>query len=550
MASSNLGAYSGEQSAPFRFDASRAVPPENKEGVGWRLQLLVFFIAAAAVVSRRPDALFNPQFFAEDGSVWYANAYTIGWLTSLFHSQNGYFQTLPRLAASLALLAPFRYAPLVMNLTGISFQVLPVNLLLSWRCSNWAPLSVRAFMAVAYIALPNTLELNASVEEGQWHLALAACMLVLARTPKTLTWRVFDLTIILLSGFTGPFCILLLPVTLIFWWFRREFFPLVIAGVLAVAAVIQLSAILQTGAATRPKVGLGATPKLFLELLSGRVYLGALLGRNSLSAHSNLFILGIIALLATAILIYCVMRASLELKLFILFAALIFAVSLISPMVSLTVPQWQVLREAIGIRYWFFPMLAFAWALLWCVREGNIGIVRIAALCGLTCMIIGISRDWSYPPYPDFRFPEYARQFETAAPGTIVDMPIYPPGWVLRLIKKAPLCSALPVGSIDQPAPNSQLAGSTVVSGWVIGSAPVQQVSILVDRVPMQFSSPSLLRPDVDRIYPQSPNKEKGWTAVLEVSRISPGKHELEARAHEANGCEADFYIVPIERVK
>ena len=358
MASSDL------QANPFRFPASSAKLPESRAGIGWRLQLLVFLIAAAAVVSRRPDALFNPQFFGEDGTVWYANAYTLGWFHSLFLSQNGYFQTLPRLAAALALLAPLHYAPLIMNLIGITFQVLPVNLLLSWRCSNWAPLSARAFMAVLYVALPNTMELNASVEEGQWHLALAACMLVLARRPeKTWNWRIFDLAIILLSGVTGPFCILLLPIALVFWWLRREPFRLVVIGTLVVSICIQLSALLQTAAATRPKVGLGATPKIFLELLGGQVYLGALLGRNSFRRHDNVAVLAMVVLLATAILVYCLIKASLEMKLFLSFAVLAFAASLASPMVSWTVPQWRVLREAGGIRYWFFPMLAFIWAL-------------------------------------------------------------------------------------------------------------------------------------------------------------------------------------------
>ncbi len=551
MALPHLKASHQGQSNPFRFSANFADQPAGRDGLGWRWQLAVFFIAVVVIVSRRPDALFNPQFFAEDGTVWFANAYTMGWLQSLFHSQNGYFQTLPRLAASLALAAPLRYAPLIMNLIGIAFQVLPVSLLLSWRCSNWAPISVRAFMAFAYLALPNTVELDASVEEGQWHLALAACMIVLARAPgKSLAWKLFDITVILLSGFTGPFCILLLPVALIFWWFRREPFRLVLAGAIAIPAVIQLSAILQSAEATRPRVGLGATPKLFIELLAGQVYLGAILGRNTLHAYSNPFMLAIVALLATAILIYCALNASLELRLFILFALMVFTVSLHSPMVSLTVPQWQILREAGAIRYWFFPMLAFVWALIWCAREGNIGVVRFGAGAGLMFMLVGVTRDWSYPAYTDFNFAAHAKQFEAAAPGTSISLPIYPDGWALRLTKKAPLCKSLPIGFIDQPAINARLIGPTVVTGWAVGYAPVQQIKILVDHVPVQVAKLTLVRPDIDRLYPASPDKQKGWTTLIDTSRLSPGSHQITARAHESDGCEADFFVLPVQSAK
>ena len=154
-------------SAPLGADFSAFNQPSTlnlSAGLTWKLQIFIFLIAAAAIVSRRPDAILNPQFFGEDGPVWFGQAYSFGWFSSLLHSQNGYFQTLPRLAAAIALLAPLRFAPLVMNLIGITFQVLPVTVLLSSRCAKWAPLSVRGFMAVLYIALPNSMELNVTVE--------------------------------------------------------------------------------------------------------------------------------------------------------------------------------------------------------------------------------------------------------------------------------------------------------------------------------------------------------------------------------------------------
>jgi hypothetical protein len=536
-------------SAPLGAGFTKSTPAGNlnlSESISWQLQLLVFSIAAVAVISRRPDALSNPQFFGEDGPVWFGQAYAFGWLTSLLHSQNGYFQTLPRLAASIALLVPLRFAPLVMNLIGIAFQVLPVNILLSSRCSAWAPLKIRTFMAIAYLALPNTMELNITVEEGQWHLALLACMLVLAHVPRNFKWRIFDVAIFLLCGVSGPFCLMLLPIAVIFWWLRRgpwRFIPIII---FAATSAIQLSAIVQSGAATRPKVGLGATPQLFTRLLGGQVYLGALLGQHSLSAHKNIILLAVVAVFGTAILVYCFIKTGTELKLFILFAVLVFAASLRSPMVSLTVPQWQVLRDSVGIRYFFFPMLAFAWALIWCAGVNRVGPVRIAAGLALACMVIGILRDWEFPPYTNFHFQERARQFANAAPGTFMSIPIYPDGWMLRLTKKNPACRSLPVGSIEQPPQNAHVSGIVGVSGWVSGMEPIRQVSIYVDHSLMQSTKPRLKRPDVDQTYPQSPVKEKGWGTAIDLSKIAPGQHEIEARAFGEGACEADIAVVAV----
>ena len=410
-----------------------------REGIGWRMQLFVFAIAFAAVVSRRPDALFNPQFFAEDGALWYHDAYMFGWLAPLFQPYVGYFATLPRLVASPALLVPLRFAPLLMNLAGLVLQVLPVNILLSARCRNWAPISVRAFMAVIYIALPNTRELEATITDAHWHLALLACLLVLACVPRTVPWQIFDSGVILLSGLSGPFCIIMLLVAAVFWWFRRERRRLVAIGALSITAFIQLSAIILTMAGTlRERSTLGATPELFLKLFGGQIYLGALIGERSSPTHKSDLLLAALALSGTALVVYCLLKAPLEIKLFVCFTFLVFAASLRNPCCTLdpNARMWELLQDAGGVRYWFFPMLGFAWALVWCLTSSKNILFQGAAGLGFLAMTFGIALDWEYPAYTDFHFHDHASRFDAADPGTSVTIPINPDGWVMNLTKK------------------------------------------------------------------------------------------------------------------
>lgn len=552
MPPTNLGSQAQAKPRPSKRFVFEAKPAQitSPDGLGWKSQVLVFLAAAVLIVSRRPDAVLNPQFFGEDGAIWFPDAYMFGWMSSLVHSQNGYFQTLPRLVSALALLVPFRFAPLLLNLVGIAVQILPVNIILSARCRVWAPISVRALMAVAYIGLPNTRELNAAIEEGQWHLALAACILVLACVPASKAWRIFDLCVIVLSGFSGPFSVLLLPVAIVFWWFRRNRWRLTIICSITITSIIQLSALIQSATATRPRIALGATRSLFVKLLAGQVYLGALLGETSAPTQYSDRILGIAALLGTAITVYCLIKARLEFKLFVGFAFLVFAASLRNPMVSMTVPQWQVLRDSPGIRYWFFPMLGFTWALIWCLTASRNWVMRSLAIAGSFALMVGISRDWQYPPYTDFHFQQHAKQFESAAPGTLATIPILPDGWFMRLTKRAPFCRTMPIGRIDQPAAGIGLGDSAAVGGWVAGAEPVQRVAVFVDGKPAGSGKPSLVRPDVDSFYPQSPIREKGWSTVLDLSKIPPGPHEITARAIEANGCDAEFDALPIEHMK
>jgi hypothetical protein len=53
----------------------------------------VFLLSCIIIISRRPDMIFRPQFWAEDGIVWFAQAYNEGWRHALFRTQVGYFQT-------------------------------------------------------------------------------------------------------------------------------------------------------------------------------------------------------------------------------------------------------------------------------------------------------------------------------------------------------------------------------------------------------------------------------------------------------------------------
>ncbi len=118
-------------------------------------------VAAFLVIfSRRPDAILNAQFFAEDGKLWYADAYRFG-LRSLLFPADGYLHTVARLTALVTLIFPFSIAPLVMNLCAITFQALPVNVFLSSRFST-ITLSTRLLAGFLYLALPNTDEINAN----------------------------------------------------------------------------------------------------------------------------------------------------------------------------------------------------------------------------------------------------------------------------------------------------------------------------------------------------------------------------------------------------
>jgi hypothetical protein len=124
------------------------------------------------------------------------------------------------------------------------------------------------------------------------------------------------------------------------------------------------------------------------------------------------------------------------LRFLIIFAALIFCASLISPQASATDPQWQILGlPGVGGRYWFIPMLAFISALGWMVRGSGSLKPRLIALTILASMVVGIVSDWHHPPYADLNFRSHAQRFEASPTGTEIVIPINPPGWYMSVTR-------------------------------------------------------------------------------------------------------------------
>ncbi len=405
------------------------------DGLGWREQGWVFFFAAAAIAIREPDMLVNPQFYAEGGT-WYAEAYNLGWAHALFLTAGGYFQVFLRLVAGLSLLAPLQYAPLFMNLCGILLQALPVTILLSSRCSRWGPPGARLLMAAVYVALPNAGEIHVVLTNAQWHLALVACLLALASPPRRWRWKVFDAGVLLLCGLTGPFCMVLLPVAGIFWWKRRQGWSGILCGLLAVTSLVQATVLLRSGWQERVQGPLGATPLLLAKILAGQIYAGALIGQNGFASDAGIPALAAVVLVGTSLLCWCVLKGGWELRLFILFSAMLLAAALRSPLIAGPQPQWELLATVTGGRYWFFPMLAVLWSLVWCATRSAFKPCQVFGLIGLTAMLWGVVNDWKYAPFPDEHFPRYVKEFAAAPPGTPVTIPICPHGFNIRLIKR------------------------------------------------------------------------------------------------------------------
>ena len=343
------------------------------------LHAIVFLLGFLIVFSRRPDAILNAQFWAEDGKYWYADAYSFGW-HSLVMPEAGYLHLLPRLAALLSLLFPLAIAPLVMNLCAIVFQIFPVNLFLSSRFGSIA-LETRLFSCLLYLAVPNSFEIHANATNIQWHFALIGCMVLLSQPQINLTVgrQIFDLAALALVSLDSPVGMLLIPIAGIVWWQRKDNPSKWSILALIPGSLLQIMVILFS--TSRRPASNGASLARLTSILGGQVFLSSILGKNTFVRFyfvqhlSYLFVIeAISAAIGLAVIIYALCCAPKELKLFILFAALVLSMALRRPLASLggEYQQWELMQvPGMSNRYYFLPMLAFLASLIWMLYHNS-----------------------------------------------------------------------------------------------------------------------------------------------------------------------------------
>lgn len=414
--------------------------PEPRTQLRLWQHCVLFLAACALVVSRQPDAVFHAQFYAEGGHVFFADAYNLGWWRALFMAHTGYYQTMQRLSASVALLFPLSLAPLVINCIAVSFQALPVNLLLSSRASAWGSLRFRALLAAMYLVVPNAWEVTCRIPDTQFLLCLSALILLVVPTACSRAARVFDLCILLLSGLSGPFCMPLLLIALYLAFNDRDRWRWVRAGTLAVTVLAQVWALLVVDPHGHANRALGASSSLLMRIFGGQIVSTAFLGANSISQMPGavpLIFLTCLALAGTALVVICFVGSPRPMRLFLLFTAMLLLASLLSPSGAVpdSVSSWQRLATpGSGIRYWFMPTIALAWSLIWGVQQPRPILKGISAGL-LFVMCFGIAREWRHHPAADQHFAENVSRFEAAPAGATIVIPIDPPGWNMTLVK-------------------------------------------------------------------------------------------------------------------
>ncbi len=409
--------------------------PDN--GLRWWAFLLLIVLITAAVISRRPDLVTQPQFWGDE-STWFSEAYATGALHSLVHPQAGYLCVASKIPLFVALHVPAVEAPAVFDFYTIGIQVLLASFLLTARLAHVAGFGARLVLCFLWIGVPNSAELD-SLNNTQWMLAVLAALILFSSAPKTVPGRVFDVVCMALISVTGPFCVLLFPIGCVLWFMRRSQWTVVLTSILGAGCLMQAVTLFRS---LPPCTPVEVLNPLGMRVVAGQLFLFGSLDGGNIVPHAPLLSLGA-AELATVIAIggilvagYAVWKGPLELKLFVSFACLVF-VSVTRRLHCDPGWNWQAMMDpAFAVRYWYIPRLAILAILVWLLGRNQRIWIRSMALAAIVCIASAAFTHWKYAALTNYDWPRYAHLLERAPRGTIVSIPVNPPGWKIAVVKR------------------------------------------------------------------------------------------------------------------
>jgi len=402
-----------------------------------------FAVIAAILILRRPDAVLNPQFWAEDALIFFKDALLHPFADTVFRPYAGYLHVIPRLiAAATVRTIPATWAPAAFNDAAILlaagslwlFSLPRFRFLLD---SDWARFFACCLVAVAHpgVEIINTLA------NAHWYLTLAALLLLVM--PASGRWEAAAIAMALaLISLSAPLCLLLMPLALYMTQRRNRGAARFGAATIVVVCGVQVCVAARIAA---PSVGLNlelAGVGLWTVDFLRCEFLYLLLGRpaaQSLCTNVMPASWGLSAVLLAALLMVLwrknpAARRGAE--------GLAWAVCLgwmILPFLMRRLAETRVEQllysngEPVGTRYLFLPYCLLVFLIARAIaelRDGGRAARAAGHALGVTLVLAAATGGLRAKAFEDYK---WRKEVRAARRGGPIAISVNPPGWTLEM---------------------------------------------------------------------------------------------------------------------
>ena len=227
-------------------------------------------LAVALVVAgwRRPAAFFNAQFWAEDGSVFFTQAASLG-TKALTLPHAGYQHLLQRIVAQLAAPLPLVWMPTLFVVATVVIWSGVVLAIFSPRVGARWPMA----MVAALVLLPSDNELWFNLTNVQWTTALLVPLGLVAKDAKSWGERGAEVGGALLVGLTGVFSIVAAPLFVVRALIRRTMAAGIVAAAWVLAGSLQWMTVQAEGSSPAGSLPMGQSLVITGKRVFGTLFL-------------------------------------------------------------------------------------------------------------------------------------------------------------------------------------------------------------------------------------------------------------------------------------
>lgn len=377
---------------------------------------IICTLAMVCVISiiRKPSNIILPQFWAEDGCVFFAQARVLGWM-SLLQPHTTYFVLYQRAIAYLATFFPVSWSPAIYGYCSL-FAVIGVATycLLSRIPNQW-----KVPFALAITLVPNCWEIWLNLTNAQWTIAILLLILIIQDPPTHYLQEVIDFILLLLAGLTGPYIIFFSPLFFARFFTQKHCFRYNVFLCLLMTVILAIH-YHRIQSVPHPSLTGGWNRNLHyyinefgydlpVGLFFGRI--GDYLPRIGLVFAIPYIVIGMLGI--------AFLQKGRKTFLFLFLAAIsIFAAALIKA-TSLG-DEWE-LR---GTRYSYLPYLCLIWCFIILCYDTNPWLRKLGAV-SLFFVVLSTVSTFRMAPLPDLHWKDYAKIIEA---GEATRVPINPGG--------------------------------------------------------------------------------------------------------------------------
>ncbi len=187
----------------------------------------------------------NPRFYAEEGRVYFANAYRHGTWQTLLAPHQGYYSLWTNLSTLIsAKLFPLHTAPLITQLAGLFSIAITLSIITSSQLRILAGLRTKLLVALAVVLVDGGDGLVLTSLSAQFHFGIVGLILMAELFEQESTQRPLMITLLVLTlaALSSPLVCLLFPFFLVAFFNNRTRLSRLSLTIIVICAFLQFIA--------------------------------------------------------------------------------------------------------------------------------------------------------------------------------------------------------------------------------------------------------------------------------------------------------------------